>query len=173
MKKTILIVLVMLFGLIVSAAQPKFTEKELAYLPATTQIALFKAGIITPSDVLEAQIAQVQKYNGSYNTERRDLEKELNTFNAGKINAICFDRFAEARQAAKAATERYRNGTARRLEGVTVGVKNENSVVGWRVDMGSLVLKDIPPCTQDSPLIERLKTRERSSSFPRPSPNFM
>ena len=157
MKKTILMALVMLFGVIVSAAQPKFTEKELAYLPATAQIALFKAGIITPSEVLEAQIAQVQKYNGSYNTERRDLEKELNTFNAGKINAICFDRFAEARQAAKAATERYRNGTARRLEGVTVGVKNENSVVGWRVDMGSLVLKDIPPCTQDCPLIERLK----------------
>ena len=55
MKKTILMALVMLFGVIVSAAQPKFTEKELAYLPATAQIALFKAGIITPSDVLEAQ----------------------------------------------------------------------------------------------------------------------
>ena len=157
MKKTIWMALIMLSAVIVSAAEPKFTQKELAYMSATAQIALFKAGIITPSDVLEAQIAQVQQYNGVYNTERRDLEKELNTFNAGKINAICFDRFAEARQAAKAATERYRNGTARRLEGVTVGVKNENNVVGWRVDMGSLVLKDVPPCEDDSPIIERLK----------------
>lgn len=157
MKKTIWMALIMLSGVIVSAAQPKFTQKELAYLPATAQVALFKAGIITPSDVLEAQIAQVQKYNGSYNTELRDLGKELNTFNAGKINAICFDRFAEARKAAKAAEERYRNGTARRLEGVTVGVKNENNVIGWRVDMGSLLLKDVPPCTDDTPIIERLK----------------
>ena len=157
MKKTIWMALIMLSAVIVSAAEPKFTQKELAYLPATAQIALFKAGIITPSDVLEAQIARVKQYNGVYNTERRDLEKELNTFNAGKINAICFDRFAEARKAAKAAAERYRNGTARRLEGVTVGVKNENNVVGWRVDMGSLVLKDVPLCTEDCPLIERLK----------------
>ena len=157
MKKTIWIALIMLSAVIVSAAEPKFTQKELAYMPATVQIALFKAGIITPSDVLEAQIAQVKKYNGVYNTDRRDLLNELNTFNAGKVNAICFDRFAEARQAAKAATERYRNGTARRLEGVTVGVKNENAVVGWRVDMGSLVLKDNPVCTEDCPIIERLK----------------
>ena len=157
MKKTIWMALIMLSAVIVSAAQPKFTQKELAYMPATVQIALFKAGIITPSDVLEAQIAQVKKYNGVYNTERRDLEKELKTFNAGKVNAICFDRFAEARKAAKAAAERYRNGTARRLEGVTVGVKNENNVIGWRVDMGSLVLKDVPPGTDDCPLIERLK----------------
>ena len=158
MKKTIWMAVMMLSAVIVSAAQPKFTQKELAYMPATAQIALFKAGIITPSDVLEAQIAQVKKYNGVYNTKRRDLEKELKTFNAGKINAICFDRFAEARKAAKAAAERYRNGTARRLEGVTVGVKNENNVVGWRVDMGSLVLKDVPPCDDDCPLIERLKS---------------
>ena len=59
MKKTIGMALVMLSAVVVSAAQPKFTQKELAYMPATVQIALFKAGIITPSDVLEAQIAQV------------------------------------------------------------------------------------------------------------------
>ena len=79
MKKTIWMALIMLSAVIVSAAEPKFTQKELAYLPATAQIALFKAGIITPSDVLEAQIAQVKQYNGVYNTGRRDLEKELNT----------------------------------------------------------------------------------------------
>jgi len=64
MKKTIWMALIMLSAVIVSAAEPKFTQKELAYLPATAQIALFKAGIITPSDVLEAQIARVKQYNG-------------------------------------------------------------------------------------------------------------
>ena len=157
MNKTIWMALIMLSGVVVSAAHPKFTQRELAYLPATAQIAMFKAGVITPTDVLEAQITRVKQYNGVYNTKRRDLGKGLKSFNAGKINAICFDRFAEARKAAKAATERYRNGTARRLEGVTVGVKNENNVVGWRVDMGSLILKDVPPCKDDCPLIERLK----------------
>ena len=158
MRKLVLSLAVfVLSGAAAFAAQARFTQEELAYLPATAQIALFKAGVVTPLEVLEAQIARVQKYNGVYNVERRDLEKELKTFNAGKINAICFDRFAEAREAAKAAGERYRDGTARRLEGVTVGVKNENAVRGWRVDMGSLVLKDVPPCEADSPLIERLR----------------
>ena len=37
-------------------------------MPATAQIELFKAGVITPTDVLEAQIARVEKYNGECNT---------------------------------------------------------------------------------------------------------
>ncbi len=121
MQKNISIVLIMLVGVVAFAGPQKFTQQELAYMPATVQIALFKTGVIKPSDVLEAQIAQVKKHNGVYNTERRDLVNELNTFNSGNVNAICFDRFEEARKAAKAADERYRNGTARRLEGVTVG----------------------------------------------------
>ena len=65
---------------------------------------------------MEAQINQVNKYNGEYNVSRQDLVNELDTF-----NAITFDSFAEARKLAKEADERYRNGFARRLERMACG----------------------------------------------------
>lgn len=138
-------------------AGPKFMREELAYMPATTQIELFKSGVITPTDVLEAQISRVKEFNGGYNVDRRDLKDELDTFNAGKVNAITFDNFAEARKLAKEAEERYRNGTARRLEGVTVGVKDDCSVKGWRTDMGTLILKDKAPSDHDEDFVARLR----------------
>ena len=77
-------------------AEPKFSQEELAYMPAVKLIELFKKGETTPSEVLEAQISRVKKYNGEYNVSRRDLVNELDTFNAGKVNAITFDNFDEA-----------------------------------------------------------------------------
>lgn len=152
-------VLITLFALGESAvsAKSKFSQEELAYMPAVQLIELFKKGETTPSEVLEAQISRVKKYNGEYNVSRRDLVNELDTFNAGKVNAITFDNFDEARKLAKEADERYRNGTARRLEGITVGVKDENEVKGWRVDCASLILKDIEPSTADGAMIQKLR----------------
>ncbi|MCR5562809.1 MAG: amidase [Desulfovibrio sp.] len=138
-------------------AKSKFSQEELAYMPAVKLIELFKTGEATPSEVLEAQISRVQKYNGEYNASRRDLVNELDTFNAGKVNAITFDKFAEARKQAKKADERWRNGTARRLEGITVGVKDENEVKGWRVDAASILLKDREPGNSDGPMIQKLR----------------
>ena len=139
------------------SAKSKFSEEELAYMPAVQLIELFQKGETTPSEVLEAQINRVKKYNGEYNVSRRDLVNELDTFNAGKVNAITFDNFDEARKLAKEADERYRNGTARRLEGITVGVKDENEVKGWRVDCESLILKDIEPSDADGAMIQKLR----------------
>ena len=45
---------VIAMGVSAGAATQKFTEEELAYMPATAQIELFKAGVITPTDDLEA-----------------------------------------------------------------------------------------------------------------------
>ena len=138
-------------------AKSKFSQEELAYMPAVQLIELFKKGETTPSEVLEAQISRVKKYNGEYNVSRRDLVNELDTFNAGKVNAITFDNFDEARKLAKEADERYRNGTARRLEGITVGIKDENEVKGWRVDAASLLLKDREVCADDGAMIQKLR----------------
>ncbi len=151
-----------LFMLFVSAGQPvlaksKFSQQELAYMPAVQLIELFKKGETTPSEVLEAQISRVKKYNGEYNVSRRDLVHELDTFNAGKVNAITFDNFEEARKLAKEADERYRKGSARRLEGITVGVKDENEVKGWRVDAASIPLKDSTPSDSDGAMIQKLR----------------
>ena len=130
---------VVAIGVSANAGGQRFTREELAYMPATTQIELFQQGLLTPSEVLEAQISRVKEFNGEYNADRRDLVKELDTFNAGKVNAITFDCFDEARKMAKEAERRYRDGTARRLEGVTVGVKDDCDVKGWRTDSGSLI----------------------------------
>lgn len=151
-----------LLALVATAGHPafakaKFSQEELAYMPAVQLIELFKKGETTPSEVLEAQISRVKKYNGEYNVSRRDLVNELDTFNAGKVNAITFDNFDEARKLAKEADERYRNGTARRLEGITVGIKDENEVKGWRVDAASLLLKDHEPSAADGAMIQKLR----------------
>lgn len=151
-------------------AEKKYTQTELAYMPATEQIKLFKTGAITPTDVLEAQIARVKEFNGPVNTSREELKDYLN-FN-GKVNAICFDRFDEARKAAKEAELRYKNGTARPLEGITVGIKNENEVKGWRVDMGSLILKDAPVCENDGAIIDKLKAAGAIPVFSTNVPEF-
>lgn len=150
----------------------RLTREELAYMPATVQIELFKQGYVTPTDVLEAQISRAEEFNGAYNEERRDLKDELETFNAGKVNAITFDRFAEARAQAKEAAERYRNGTARRLEGVTVAVKGDCKVAGWRTDMGSLLLKDVDAADHDDAYVAHLRAEGAIFPFQTTVPEF-
>jgi len=176
MRKKYTLFVTLLFALICfvpaseAAGRNRFTQEELAYMPAVQQIKLFKSGTITPTDVLEAQIARVKKYNGPINSKREELKDYL-TFN-GKVNALCFERFDEARVAAKEAEKRYKNGTARPIEGVTVGVKNENAVVGWRVDWGTLLLKDAPLCTEDCAIIDNLKNAGAILVFSTTIPEF-
>ena len=148
-----------------------FSEAELAYMPATKQIELFKAGVITPLQVLEAQIARVAAYNGPLKKDTREELQNYLTFN-GKVNALCFERFAEARKAAKKAGERYRKGTARPLEGITVGVKNENEVKDWRVDNGSVLTKDNPVCPGNGAIIDKLEDAGAIFVFSTTVPEF-
>ncbi len=148
-----------------------FTQIELAYMPATKQLELFKAGVIAPIDVLEAQIARVEQYNGPIKKDSRDLLPDYKTWN-GKVNAICFERFAEARKAAIESGKRWKNGTARALEGITVGIKNENEVKGWRVDQGSLLFKDVAPCPHDGAIVTSLRNAGAILPFSTTVPEF-
>lgn len=148
-----------------------YTQEELAYMPATKQIELFKKGEVTPLEVLEAQIARVEMYNGPIKENTADLLDNPLTYN-GKVNAICFEKFAEARAAAVEAELRYQNGTARPLEGITVGIKNENAVKGWRVDMGSILLKDYPLIEEDCAIIDKLKDAGAILAFSTTVPEF-
>ena len=166
---------VVAMGVSANAATQKFTEEELAYMPATAQIELFKAGVITPTDVLEAQIARVEKLNGECNTTHRDLLNELDTFNAGKVNSITFKNFEEARKMAKESEARYRNGTARPLEGVTVGIKDDHDVKGWRRDAGSLVADKLGmdlTRPEDDDMAERLRAAGAIFVFQTTVPEF-
>lgn len=127
---------------------------SLAYLSVGEQIERFKAGTLSPADVLEAQIERIRKYNGPLNASGKEL-LDYKSFN-GMVNAISYEHFAEAREAAKEAERRYREGTARSLEGITVAVKDENDVAGWRVTMGSVHLQDAPVAKENSALIDML-----------------
>lgn len=116
----------------------RITEKDLAYAPATTLMELFKLRVITPVDVLEAQMAEVEKTNG-------------------EVNAIVNAYWDRAMQMAQQSTERYADGTYRYLEGITVGVKDEHWDEGWVVTQGSLLFKNDPPKEKPDPLVAKLK----------------
>lgn len=154
-----------------AAQAHSFTQEELAYMPAAEQLKYFKKGTITPLEVLEAQIARVELYNGPIKKDSRELLEDYRTWN-GKVNAIQFERFAEARKAAVEAGKRWKNGTARALEGITVGVKNDDEVKGWRVDMASILLKDVPVNESDTPVVERLRNAGAIFVFSTTVPEF-
>lgn len=150
---------VLLAGLIVSGvlvAPAVAAETEnLAYMPAREQIKRFKAGTLSPVDVLQAQIARVYQYNGELNTTGEPIWKYLE--HNGKVNGITYEHFDEAMKMAKESEKRYRNGTARPLEGITVAVKDEHAVKGWRVTYGSADFANALPCPDDAPIIEKLR----------------
>ena len=104
----------------------EFTQRELAYMPATLQIELFKRGDITPLDVLKAQKAEYDR------TEE-------------KVNAVTVAYWDNAMEMAEASGQRYKDGSYGPLEGITVGIKDEHYDEGWVITMGSLIHKNDPP----------------------------
>lgn len=137
-----------------SAPATPVQKEGLAYLTAVEQIKYYKQGALSPVDVLKAQIERIQKYNGPLNTSGQELKDPMR-FN-GKVNAVAYEHFGQAMKAAGESEQRYRAGTARTLEGVTVAVKDENEVRGWRVSMGSLILKDSPLIKENAAIIDML-----------------
>jgi Asp-tRNA(Asn)/Glu-tRNA(Gln) amidotransferase A subunit family amidase len=103
--------------------QPSPKSIELCYLGATELIDRFKSGELEPIEVLDAQI------------ERHEAVNPL-------VNATTDTHFDTAREAARDAGERYRRGDARPLEGITVALKDEDGLAGWRMTAGSAALAD-------------------------------
>ncbi|MCQ9389558.1 amidase [Brevibacterium sp. 50QC2O2] len=125
-----------------------FTDPtELAYASATELLTAFRAGTTTPAAVLEAQLARIDAHDGSGGTP------DGGTDGLGAI----VDRYDdEARELAAAATERYRAGTARALEGITVAVKEKHAMAGRHMTEGSLAWDGTVP-DFDHPVVERLR----------------
>ncbi|QBF82853.1 amidase [Shewanella maritima] len=120
-----------------SALAADFSQEELAYMPANTQIELFKSGLITPVDVLKAQKAQYDATNKV-------------------VNAVTFEHWETAMKAAKEATKRYEDGTYRQLEGVTYAVKDEHHDKGWKVTFGSKLHMDDAPMEYADPMVSKM-----------------
>lgn len=116
------------------------TDLELCYMPARRQLELFRAGTLSPVEVLEAQIARAEAVEP-------------------QVNAFAFTCFDEARAQAKQAEQLYatRPDEARALEGLTVGIKDEMDVVGQPNTQGSLIYKDTI-AQSDHPVADRLRS---------------
>jgi amidase len=91
---------------------------ELIYMPASRQLALFRKKKLSPLEVLNAQIRQIETIGS-------------------KINAITFAHFKEARTAAKRSEQRYLKGNALPLDGLTVAIKDQFDKTGWTTTSGS------------------------------------
>ncbi len=136
--KTQVVTLIMLMLLSFNLVAQKFTQEELAFMPASTLIELYKEGAVSPVDVVEAQKEQWEKTND-------------------KVNASTFTYWDKALKQAKIAEQNYVNGTNRPLEGITVGLKDEHHDEGMPVTQGSLVHKSDKAKTYADPVTQKLK----------------
>jgi amidase len=114
------------------------SSTALCYAPIADLIVAFKAGKLSPVDLLQAQIKRIEEYNRL-------------------VNTITYKHYDQAMADAKASEERYRIGTERPLEGITVALKDENERKGWRVTQGSLIYKDAPPAVESSAIVDALE----------------
>lgn len=111
---------------------------DLCYAPATELLERFRAGTLTPVEVLEVQIARIEQHDAA-------------------LHSISSTRFATARAAAAASGLRYREGSERPLEGITVAVKEEQPIQGEVLRLGSVALGDGVVSERSHPLVERLE----------------
>jgi Asp-tRNA(Asn)/Glu-tRNA(Gln) amidotransferase A subunit family amidase len=109
---------------------------DLAYITASDALAGFAAKTLSPVEVLDALIARAEAVEPT-------------------VNALCWTRYDEARAEAKAAEQRWMDGTARPLEGIVTAIKDEMPVAGQPWSQGSLIYKDLV-AEETSPLAQRM-----------------
>lgn len=113
-------------------------SKELIYLPAAEVLQMYREKKLSPVEMLNAHIQQIEFYND-------------------KVNCMAYEHFDEAVEAARESEIRYMQGDPRPLEGLTCAVKDDYQVKGWRHHWGTLLMKDVEPAVEDLPVIEMLR----------------
>lgn len=98
-------------------------ENSLCYLTAEQALRCFRNRELSPVELMTAVINRTETVEPA-------------------INAFSFTYFEEALAAAQTAEKRYRDGTARPLEGIPLAVKDESYIEGQITTNGSLLLKD-------------------------------
>lgn len=106
------------------------------YISATEAIDKFRDGDLSPVELMQAVVDQAEKVQPT-------------------VNAFSHTFFDEAMEQAKQAELRYRDGTARPLEGIPVAIKDEVDHKGKPNTNGSLLLKD-HVAEQSSVMVQRL-----------------
>src|ERR1700744_6526471 len=129
------------------------SDNPLCYASVDDLTAMFRSGKASPVDLLKAQIKRIEALNP-------------------KINCITYKHFDEAMKDAQQSEARYRRGDARPLEGITVAIKDEFNRPGWRTTQGSLIFKESPPATENSPIIDFLEAAGAIMPFQTTVPEF-
>jgi aspartyl-tRNA(Asn)/glutamyl-tRNA(Gln) amidotransferase subunit A len=110
--------------------------EQLAYSSIATLIAAFRTTSLSPVELLDCQIARIERSNGT-------------------INAFTMLDLDRARQAARDSEQRWQNGSPLGpLDGVTFAAKDNQSVRGYPTRCGSLVSSDAL-ATETSPAVAR------------------
>ena len=114
------------------------SDLDLCYMPAIKALEEFRAGRLSPVDILKAQIAQAERVEPV-------------------VNAFSHRYFEQALKQAKRAEEKYQktDGRPRAVEGLSLAVKNEMGVKGQPQDFSSLIHKD-NVAGRTEPIVERL-----------------
>ena len=121
-------------GSLIPSAIP--ASDDLTVWPIADLRRAFQAGHFTPVDLVRAQIERIQAHNST-------------------LNALVGLETDAALEAAEAAGWRYRNGTARPLEGFTVAIKEAHAFAGRASTAGSLT-HDGQPDVVSAPIVDRL-----------------
>ncbi|MDI2098315.1 amidase [Ruicaihuangia caeni] len=99
------------------------SDRSLVYLSATEALQRFRDGSLLPSELMAALLARIDEVNPG-----------LNAFTAVYAK--------EAMAGARLADERWRQGTARPLEGIALAVKDNVPITGHTVTYGSKLYAD-------------------------------
>lgn len=98
------------------------TDLDLCYMPASRALELFRKKKLSPVELMQAVIDRAEKTQD-------------------KINAFTFTHYDEALAAARKAEAKYAKGSKTgALEGLPVGIKDENFIEGKPTSGGSLIL---------------------------------
>ena len=105
--------------------QDASTQTALHYMSATDALARFRDRTLSPVELLDAVISRAEAVEPV-------------------VNALCHERFEQARGEARRAEERYvgRSEAPRALEGLPVAVKEEEPIQGQPWTLGSLIYRD-------------------------------
>lgn len=99
-------------------------DLDLCYMPAHQALAQFRAKTLSPVELMSAVIARAEAVQD-------------------RLKPFTYTHFDEAMDLARKAEAKYARGArTRALEGLPIGIKDENNIKGKPTSSGSLILKD-------------------------------
>jgi amidase len=128
-------------------------NNELFFITAMEALKLFRARKLSPVELLKAQIQRIESWNE-------------------RVNCIAYTHLDEAMRQARESERRYRNGSARPLEGIPCAIKDDADVTGWRHHWGSLLLKDKEPAQWDHPVVDLIRNAGAVMHLQTTAPEF-